>query len=63
MACDLPGIAIHIFHLSGQPTTYFPTGSGDTTLAYIENVAYVVLALIGTLVSVGDLSDTDELAQ
>jgi hypothetical protein len=49
--------------LSGQPTTYFPTGSGDTTLAYIENVAYVVLALIGTLVSVGDLSDTDELAQ
>jgi hypothetical protein len=45
-----PWIAIHGFHLSGQPTTYFPTGSGDTTLAYIENLAYVLLALIGTLV-------------
>ncbi len=45
-----PWIAIHIFHLSGQPTTYFPTGSGDTTLAYIENLVYVLLALVGMLV-------------
>src|SRR6185503_15597149 len=31
-----PWVAIHLFHLSGKPTTYFPTGSGDTTLAYIQ---------------------------
>src|SRR5690242_6102331 len=24
-----PWVAIHIFHLSGQRTTYFQTGSGD----------------------------------
>jgi uncharacterized membrane protein YphA (DoxX/SURF4 family) len=45
-----PWIAIHMFHLSGQRTTYFPTGSGDTTLAYIENLVYVILALAGMLV-------------
>jgi hypothetical protein len=44
-----PWIAIHIFHLSGQPTTYFRTGSGDTTLAYIENLVYVVVSLAGML--------------
>jgi uncharacterized membrane protein YphA (DoxX/SURF4 family) len=44
-----PWIAIHWFHLSGQRTTYFPTGSGDTTLSYIENLSYVVLALAGML--------------
>src|ERR1700731_984891 len=44
-----PWIAIHIFHLSGQPTTYFPTGSGVTSLAYIENLVYVVVSLAGML--------------
>ena len=44
-----PWIAIHIFHLSGQPTTYFPTGSGDTTLAYVENLVYIVVSLTGML--------------
>src|SRR5215468_8495860 len=32
-----PSVAIHLFGLSGQRTTYFITGSGDTTLAYIQN--------------------------
>jgi hypothetical protein len=45
-----PWVAIHVFHLSGQRTTYFPTGSGDTTLAWIENLLFVVAALLGTLV-------------
>src|SRR4051794_530047 len=31
----VPWVAIHVFHLSGQAVTYFPTGSGDTTLAYV----------------------------
>jgi hypothetical protein len=33
-----PWVAIHLFHLSGERTTYFPTGSGDTTLQYITNL-------------------------
>lgn len=45
----VPWVAIHVFHLSGQPTTYFPTGSGDTTLAYVQNLCYVVFALAATL--------------
>jgi len=45
-----PWIAIHIFHLSGQRTTYFPTGSGDTTLGYIENLAFLVVAALAGLV-------------
>ncbi len=43
-----PWVAIHVFHLSGQPTTYFPTGSGDTTLGYIQNLLFVVFALAAT---------------
>jgi len=46
----VPWVAIHIFHLSGMVTTYFPTGSGDTTLAYIQNLCYLVFALLATLV-------------
>jgi len=46
----VPWVAIHIFHLSGQPTTYFVTGSGDTTLAYIQNLCYLVFALAATIV-------------
>jgi len=45
-----PWVAIHVFHLSGQPTTYFLTGSGDTTLGYIQNLLFVVVALLATLV-------------
>jgi len=56
----VPWVAIHVFHLSGQPTTYFPTGSGDTTLAYIQNLCYVVFALVATLAwSLADRRRTD----
>ena len=46
----LPWVAIHLFHLSGQATTYFPTGSGSTTLAYIQNLVFVVIAFAVALV-------------
>ncbi|MDR3700930.1 MAG: DoxX family membrane protein [Candidatus Sulfopaludibacter sp.] len=42
--------AVHVFHLSGEVTTRFPTGSGDTTLDYIELLCFVVLALFAALV-------------
>ena len=45
-----PWLAIHVFHLAGERTTYFPTGSGDTTLDYIQNLVYVVVALAAALV-------------
>jgi uncharacterized membrane protein YphA (DoxX/SURF4 family) len=45
-----PWIAIHVFHLSGKPTTYFLTGSGDTTLGWIENGFFLVVALAATLI-------------
>ncbi|MGA8597525.1 MAG: hypothetical protein WB676_22650 [Bryobacteraceae bacterium] len=45
-----PWVAIHVFRLSGSVTTYFPTGSGDTTLDYIENLLYLVFALAAALV-------------
>jgi hypothetical protein len=44
-----PWVAINVFHLSGDPTTYFPTGSGDTALAYIQHLCFLVLAIAGTL--------------
>jgi uncharacterized membrane protein YphA (DoxX/SURF4 family) len=40
-----PWVAIHVFHLSGQSTTYFVTGSGDTTLAYVQNLLVLLLSL------------------
>jgi len=53
-------VAIHVFHLSGHATTYFPTGSGDTTLNYVENYCYVVMAFAGTIVwSLLDRKRTD----
>jgi len=45
-----PWVAIHIFHLSGKATTYFPTGSGDTTLDYIENLLFAIFAAMATVV-------------
>ena len=56
----VPWVAIHVFHLSGPATTYFPTGSGDTILAYVQNFCDVVFALAATLVwSVVDRSRRD----
>jgi len=46
----VPWVAIHIFHLTGKATTYFLTGSGDTTLDYIENLLFVVFAAVAVLV-------------
>lgn len=45
-----PWVGINIFHQSGQAVTYFPTGSGDTTMGYVENFCYLVFALFATLV-------------
>jgi hypothetical protein len=45
-----PWVAIHIFHVTGRPATYFPTGSGDTTLQYIHNLLYLVVALVTTVI-------------
>jgi len=42
--------AIHVFHLSGEFIKRFPTGSGDTTLDYIQLLCYVVLALFAALI-------------
>ncbi|PWT91933.1 MAG: hypothetical protein C5B56_03095 [Proteobacteria bacterium] len=46
----VPWVAIHIFHVTGRPATYFPTGSGDTTLQYIHNLLYLVVALAATAI-------------
>ena len=45
-----PWVAIHVFHLSGPVTRYQVTGSGDTTLDYIQNLIDVVFAVAGALV-------------
>ena len=37
--------AVHVFHLSGPVTQYHQTGSGDTTLAYVQFFLMVVLAM------------------
>jgi len=44
-----PWVAVHIFHLGGKAVTYFPTGSGDTTLDYVLQLLFIVVAAIGTL--------------
>src|SRR5215831_5376174 len=46
----VPWVAIHIFHVTGRAATYFRTGSGDTTLQYIQNLLYLVLSLVATLI-------------
>src|SRR3954462_15542482 len=45
-----PWVAVQVFGLSGQRTTYFPTGSGDTTLAYIQELVFFVISFAATLV-------------
>jgi hypothetical protein len=50
-----PWIGVHWFGLSGQSVAYTPTGSGDTTLAYIENFLFLVVALVAAMIwSVAD---------
>ncbi len=38
-------VAVHVFHLSGEFTRRFPTGSGDTTLDYVMLLCMTVTAL------------------
>jgi len=45
-----PWIAVHLFHVTGEPATYFQTGSSDTTLAYVEVFSSAVIAAAATLV-------------
>lgn len=45
-----PWVAVHVFHLSGPVTKYHPTGSGDTTLDYIQIAVFSVLAALIALV-------------
>jgi len=45
-----PWVAVNVFHLTGQRTTYFLTGSGDTTLGWVENLLFLVIAAAGTIV-------------
>jgi uncharacterized membrane protein YphA (DoxX/SURF4 family) len=45
-----PWVAVHVFHVTGEPATYFPTGSGDTTLHYVAVFDCAVLTVLGTLV-------------
>jgi hypothetical protein len=40
-------VGARLFHLSGPVLTLRPTGSGDTTLSYLQNFCYLALALIG----------------
>ncbi len=46
----VPWVAVHIFHITGRAATYFRTGSGDTTLQYVNNLLYLVAALAATLI-------------
>lgn len=39
-------VAIHVFHLSGPVTVAHPTGSGDTTLNYIEMFVMLAFAAV-----------------
>lgn len=38
-------VAVHVFHLTGPEGRYHPTGSGDTTLDYIQVLCFFVLAV------------------
>jgi hypothetical protein len=40
----------HVFHLTGLAATWHPTGSGDTTLNWIQAGLFVVFAVVGGLV-------------
>jgi hypothetical protein len=43
-------VAVHPFHLVGDYTRRFPTGSGDTTLDYIEVLCNITLSFVVMLV-------------
>lgn len=41
--------AVHVFHLSGPVARYHPTGSGDTTLDYVQVFCFAAIAVIVSL--------------
>src|SRR5258706_2329521 len=46
----VPWVATHVFRLSGPATVYPPVnGSGDSTLDYVQNFCFLVIALIAAL--------------
>ncbi len=45
-----PWVAIHLFHVDAKVSKYIRTGSGDTTLAYVQNFLFVAFAVAGALV-------------
>ena len=45
----VPWVAMRWFHVTGRPATYVPTGSGDTTLQYVQTLLFVLTALAATL--------------
>lgn len=50
-----PWVAIHVFHLSGKATTWFPTGVSDIALVYVQFFCYIIIALFAaTLWSILD---------
>jgi len=46
----VPWVAKTVFHCSGMAVTYFRTGSGDTTLSYVEFFCFLVLAIVATII-------------
>ena len=45
----IPWVATHLFHVTGRAATYFPTGSGDTTLDYVQNFLFLAVSLAATI--------------
>jgi hypothetical protein len=45
-----PWAAVHIFHLRGAVTQYHVTGSGDTTLDYVQVLCFATIAAFAALV-------------
>lgn len=45
-----PWVATHVFHVTGRAATYFQTGSGDTTLQYVQTLLHLAVALAATLI-------------
>lgn len=44
-----PWTAQHLFHFSGAQLTYFPRGSGDTALDFVQNFLFLVIAAGATI--------------
>ena len=45
-----PWVAVHLFHVTGRAATYFRTGSGDTTLQYVQELLFAAAAAAGALI-------------